>query len=168
MSKDNASLYEMTLLFKPDLSELELQKALDKIKSSITSKEGHVEQEHNWGKKRLAYPIKKSEFGFYYTFIISKLMPETISPLTRELELSPDVLRYLIISLKKDGVTVDQLFTPAKEEAFASTIIAEKMAPKFKPRRMAPPVEVKPPPAPKIDKAELDEKIEELLTKDIE
>lgn len=168
MPKDNVSLYEIMLLFKPDLSELELQKALDKVKGFITSKEGRIEQEHNWGKKRLAYPIKKSEFGFYYTFIISKLMPETISPLTRELELSPDVLRYLIISLEKDGVTVDQLFTPAKEEAFASTIIAEKMAPKFKPRRMAPLVEVKPPPTPKIDKAELDEKIEELLTKDIE
>ena len=161
--------YEMALLFRPDLSELDLQKAIDKVKASLVSKKGEIIKESSWGKKQLAYPIQKEGFGFYHT-IISTVPGDSIEALMRELHLSPDIMRYMIISLEKEGVTFDQLFTPAKEEAYASVIMAEKMAPKFKPREAVAKVEepVKKAAAPKIAKKELDEKIEELLTKDIE
>jgi len=159
--------YEMTLLFRPDLSELELQKAIDKVKASLTGKKGEIVKESSWGKKQLAYPIKKEGFGFYHT-IISTVPGDSIEALMRELHLSPDIMRYMIISLEKEGVTIDQLFTPAKEEAYASVVMAEKMAPKFKPKEAAQTEEPKAKPAAKIDKEKLDEKIEELLTKDIE
>jgi len=160
--------YEITLLFRPDLSELDLQKAIDKVKASLTSKKGEIAKESSWGKKQLAYPIKKEGFGFYHT-IISTVPGDAIEALMRELHLSPDILRYMIISLEKEGVTIDQLFTPAKEEAYAAAVMNEKMA-SAKPRIKEVVVEapVKKPATPKIAKEELDEKIEKLLTKDIE
>lgn len=158
--------YEMTLLFRPDLSELDLQKAIDKVKASLTSKKGKFVKESSWGKKQLAYPIKKEGFGFYHT-IISTVPGDSIEALMRELHLDPDIMRYMIISLEKEGVTIDQLFTPAKEEAYASVIMAEKMAPKFKPKEAVAVTKPKTVRAPKIAKKELDKKIEELLTKEI-
>lgn len=161
--------YEMALLFRPDLSEMDLQKAIDKVKTSLINKKGEIIKESFWGKKQLAYPIQKEGFGFYHT-IISTVPGDSIETLMRELHLSTEIMRYMIISLEKEGITIDQLFTPAKEEAYASVIMAEKMAPKFKPREaVAKTEEIKVvAPVAKIDKEELDEKIEELLTKDIE
>lgn len=158
----------MTLLFRPDLSELDLQKAIDKLKASLISKKGEIMRESSWGKKQLAYPIKKEGFGFYHT-IISTVPGDSIETLMRELHLSPDLMRYMIISLEKEGVTIDQLFTPAKEDAYASVVMAEKMAPKSKPKAVAAVTATKPKakPATKVAKEELDEKIEELLTKEI-
>ncbi|MEA1909828.1 MAG: 30S ribosomal protein S6 [Patescibacteria group bacterium] len=129
MEDNYTNTYELTLLFSPDLSEIDLAKAIDKVKKSISSKEGDIKKEHSWGKKKLAYRIKKLEFGNYHTLVYT--MPkESVNEIIRELELSSDVLRHMNLSLEKEGITIDDLFTPEKETAMIAASVKEKMDPK--------------------------------------
>lgn len=121
--------YELNLLFSPDLSEMDLAKAIAKVKKSITSKKGEIKQENSWGKKRLAYLIGKIDHGNYHVLVFT--MPKTnVNEIIKELELSSEILRYLNLSLEKEGITIDDLFTPEKEAAMIATSIKEKMDPK--------------------------------------
>jgi len=179
--------YELTVIISSDLSELDAGKVADKIKTSITSKGGEIINISDWGKRKLAYMIKGNEFGFYQTIVLN-LSPDAVAALTHELELDPVVLRHIVVSLEKEGVTVDQLFNPEKEELMLAVALKEKMAqtaeaktfttrPVVKPIVQAEPVAkaeetesaTEATPAPEaISQEELDQKIEEALKADLE
>lgn len=166
--EDNTT-YELTLLINPDLTEFDVQKVIDKIKKYIGSNKGEVIKEHSWGKKQLAYPINKAKFGYYHT-IIFNAPREIINDFIRELQLNPEVFRYLNLSLDKEGITVDQLFSPEKEEAMISSAVKDKMMPSQAEAKKTEPV-VKPKIEKKVEKPvdpeKLDQKIDELLKDDI-
>jgi len=180
--EQNINTYELNLLITPELSDFDLNKLIDKVKALITSDQGKLIKEHSWGKKQLAYAIKKNDFGFYHTLIF-ELPTDKMIGITKELELSAKILRYLNLSLDKEGVTIDQLFTPEKEEAMISSSVKEKITPKKPVVKQEPKIKVEEvktevSPAdetveePKIDeetrKKELDKKIDELLKTDEE
>lgn len=122
------NVYELAVVVSPDLSEFDVQKIMDKGKTSISSKGGTIQKEHTWGKKRLAYPIGKVEFGHYQTLIFDS-PKEAIAEIDKDIRLTPEIIRHLIISLEKEGVTAEQLFTPEKEAALIATMAKEKMEP---------------------------------------
>ena len=125
------STYELTLLVSPDLSEFDDQKVADKVKTMVIGRNGQIIKEHTWGKKRLAYPIKTADFGYYFTIIFT-LAKESINELSHDISLVPEVIRHLSLSLEKEGVTIDQLFTPEKEVALIAAMMKEKAEPKAK------------------------------------
>jgi len=166
--------YELTTIITSDLSEFDAEKAAEKIKTSIIAKGGEIISTSNWGKKKLAYIIKGNEFGFYNTFVFN-IGPDAIATITHELELAPEVLRQMVVSLEKEGITVDQLFTPEKEEQMIAAGVKEKMAPVMEARPVAKPAPIvteeptgTAEPAEPISKEELDQKIEEALKADLE
>jgi len=117
--------YELTILLSSDLSEFDVQKVIDKVKSSIIAKGGNILEELNWGKKRLAYPIGQAEFGHYQTLIFDS-PKQTIVEIDKDIRLTPEILRYLLISIDKEGITIDQLFTPEKEATQVVVNMKEK------------------------------------------
>lgn len=122
------STYELSVVITPDLSEFDIPKVMDKIKNSIIGKNGSILKEHTWGKKRLAYPIGKAEYGHYQSVVFTGLK-EVLAEIDKDIRLMPEIIRHLIISLDKEGVTVDQLFTPEKEAALLATMAKEKSEP---------------------------------------
>ncbi|OGB74313.1 30S ribosomal protein S6 [candidate division Kazan bacterium RBG_13_50_9] len=174
------STYELTLLLSPELSDFDLLKVVDKIKASIAAKNGQLVKEHSWGKKQLAYPVRRADFGHYYTLVFT-FPPEAVEGLVKELQLTPEIFRHLLISLEKEGTTPDQLFTPEKEEAVVSSAVTEKIitkrplsaparppkAPALKAEEVSPPsVEESQPEDDAARRQELDKKIDELLKED--
>ena len=59
--------YELTVLIHPDL-ESTLDSMLDKVRGLTTSNGGETVKEDNWGKKKLAYQIKREDFAIYVCF----------------------------------------------------------------------------------------------------
>mgnify|MGYP001569418797 CR=1 FL=1 len=127
--KELSSTYELTVLFPQDLSDFDVQKVMDKVKTSITSKGGTIQKEHTWGKKRLAYHIGNVEFAHYQTVVFNSLK-EVIAEIDKDIRLTPEIIRHLLISLEKEGVEMDQLFTPEKEAAILVSTAKEKMEPR--------------------------------------
>ena len=59
--------YELTVLIHPDL-EANLDAALDKVRALIKDNGGEITKEDNWGKKKLAYQIRREDFAVYVYF----------------------------------------------------------------------------------------------------
>lgn len=87
--------YEIAYIADPDLDEQALTTLEEKVEGWIESAGGQVTKVDRWGKRRLAYPIRKRNDGFY--FILEARLPAKASPpLDRDLRLNEQILRYMI------------------------------------------------------------------------
>lgn len=87
--------YEIAVLYHPDL-EVDLSKAEEKITKLFTDNGGSVINTDNWGKRKLAYTIKKQEYGIYVFYTVE--MPgEGVKKVESTLNITDEVIRYLIV-----------------------------------------------------------------------
>ena len=92
----NTRPYEVTFVVRPDLDEAGLTGSIDKIKGWITASGGSVTKTDLWGRRRLAYPIKKMNEG-QYVLVLANLPAQSLAGLERDLRLSEEILRFLLI-----------------------------------------------------------------------
>ncbi len=85
--------YEIVAVLRPDLDEEGLGAALDRISQRIVEHGGGVTTLERWGKRKLAYPIKKHRDG-YYALIVFSLAGDRIGPLRQTLGLHEEMLRF--------------------------------------------------------------------------
>lgn len=111
--------YELTVLIHPDL-DADLEAPLAKIRDIVKNAGGEIVKEDNWGKKKLAYRIKKEDFAVYVYFDV-KLPADALLKISNILNITDEVLRYLL-------VTVDEKGRKALEEAKASAPTTEESA----------------------------------------
>lgn len=88
------SQYEIAVLYHPDL-EVDLTKAEERVKKIFTDNGGTVEAIDNWGKRHLAYTIKKQEHAVYVFYTV-ELPPEAVLKVESTLNITDEVIRYLI------------------------------------------------------------------------
>lgn len=87
--------YELTVLIHPDL-EADLDKALAKVRSLVTDNGGEIIKEDNWGKKRLAYQIRREDFAVY-VYMEVNLPADAPLKISNTLNITDEVLRYLLV-----------------------------------------------------------------------
>ncbi|PID33393.1 30S ribosomal protein S6 [Candidatus Saccharibacteria bacterium] len=93
--EENVNEYELTVLIHPDL-EANLDGPLDKVRKLITDNGGEITKEDNWGKKKLAYQIKREDFAVYVYFEL-KLPSQAPLKISKTLNIDDEVLRYLLV-----------------------------------------------------------------------
>ncbi len=93
--------YEIAILYHPDL-EIDLEKAAARVEKIFTDNGGKVTNTDNWGKRKLAYQIKKNEHAVY-VFYTAELPGENVRKIEALLNITDEVLRFLIVrpDLKK-------------------------------------------------------------------
>jgi small subunit ribosomal protein S6 len=95
---DAIMLYELMLILKPDVAEEEQKAEVDKIKKLITDGGGEVVKEDSWGKRVLAYPIKRFSEGVYHLLNFQST-PAKVKELEKKLNLDDEVLRFLVVKI---------------------------------------------------------------------
>lgn len=94
--------YEIAVLYHPDL-EVDLSKAEDRVKKIITDTGGKITKTDNWGKRKLAYPIKKQEHAIYVFYMVD--MPaDSLGKVEATLNITDEVIRYLIVKPDVKGM----------------------------------------------------------------
>lgn len=90
--------YELVIIIAPEATEERLEARLNSISQYVTGHGGTIASMDKWGKRRLAYPIKKFVEGNY---VIFKLMlpPGASRELENNLRIYEDVLRYLMMKV---------------------------------------------------------------------
>ena len=88
--------YELGFILNPEVSEQQSNSILERIQQIVTNYDGQVVRVNQWGRRRLAYPIAHQRDGFYVFFDMI-LTPETVSELDRNLKVTEEVLRHIII-----------------------------------------------------------------------
>jgi small subunit ribosomal protein S6 len=91
-------VYESIFIASPTLSEEEVNQTTELIQNVITSNGGEVVKVDKWGKRPLAYEIKKQREG-YYVLLLFNADPKVLSELDRRYKLTDHILRYNIIKL---------------------------------------------------------------------
>ncbi len=91
--------YELTVLIHPDL-EVDIEAPLSKVRSIVTEAGGTILSEDNWGKKKLAYPIKKQDFAVYIYFDIN-LPPDAPLKISNSFNIADEVIRYLLVAVNQ-------------------------------------------------------------------
>ncbi|HKK63208.1 MAG TPA: 30S ribosomal protein S6 [Bacteroidales bacterium] len=95
--------YETVFIATPVLSEAQMKEAVDKFRDIITSANGEVVHEENWGLKKLAYPIQKKSTGFYH-LIEFKVEGDFIEKLETEFRRDERIIRFLTMKMDKYAV----------------------------------------------------------------
>ncbi len=87
--------YDLNVILDPNLNEAQLKLEKDAIVAQIERVEGQIVELDEWGNKRLAYPIRKLNDGYY---LIYKLMLSESAPrqLTTNLRLRDNIMRVLV------------------------------------------------------------------------
>ena len=84
--------YEIMIILDPEIEERTVAPSLDKYLSVITTDGGSVDKVDIWGRRRLAYDIKKKSEGIYAVVDFTST-PATAKELDRQLGLNEAVLR---------------------------------------------------------------------------
>jgi len=90
--------YELVLIISPVVEDEKFDTTIDKISKFITERGGIISEVEQWGKRKLAYPVKHFTEGNY---VLSrfKLKPTVGKELEANLQISEEVLRHLLIQL---------------------------------------------------------------------
>ena len=98
--------YEIVFIVHPDQSE-QVPAMVERYRTLVTSKNGHIHRLEDWGRRQLAYPIQKKNTGFYY-LIEFRSDGSNIGKLELEYKRDERVMRFLTVSLDKHAVTYNE------------------------------------------------------------
>ncbi len=89
--------YELIVVVRLDTDEATVNSTIDQVRTWAEASElGQVTKIDRWGRRKLAYEITKQREG-YYVMMDAQIEPKGLGELERNLNLSPNLLRYLII-----------------------------------------------------------------------
>ena len=91
--------YEVIFIVDSLLSEEAIKSTVEKFKALIED-HGEVESIEEWGNRRLAYPIRYKNDG-YYVLVNFSAPPEFPQEFERVMKITDSILKYLIV--RKDG-----------------------------------------------------------------
>ena len=116
--------YETILIAHVDLSEDELSNLITRYGGIVTAQKGILVKVERWGKRRLAYLIKKQMRGFYILIDYAGVSA-VVNELERNLKIDDKILKYMTV-LKAETVDIEAL---EKEIAEAAVPEEKKASP---------------------------------------
>ena len=118
---ENLNPYELLLIITPDYDESEAEALTDQVKGIIENG-GTLLKVDPWGKKRLAYPIRKRSEGYYVLYIFESA-PSFVAELSQSLRVIETILRYMVVQYEDD---INKLKTELAADAKQTTPSGDK------------------------------------------
>jgi small subunit ribosomal protein S6 len=94
-------LYELGVIIDPELAPEDEAAVLERLEAIITGDGGEVTSKDVWGRRQLAYPIQKKNYGVYF-FWQFDVGGDAIEKLNFELRTNDAVMRSLILNLDNE------------------------------------------------------------------
>jgi small subunit ribosomal protein S6 len=91
--------YELAFIIEPGIDDEGATTVVDRISQFVKSANGEVASVDVWGRRKLAYPISNYREGTYVLFQ-AKMPPSSVVELERNLKLSEEIIRYLLINVE--------------------------------------------------------------------
>ncbi|MZQ74760.1 MAG: 30S ribosomal protein S6 [Peptoclostridium sp.] len=91
----NTRSYELVYILKPNLDDEAKEAVFNKVKDLIAVN-GEISSVDTWGNRKLAYPIKKFNEGFY-NLVNFTGGNDVISEIDRNLKIMDSVIRHMIV-----------------------------------------------------------------------
>lgn len=88
--------YEVMYIVKPELDEEQTNAVIEKFKTLVENNGGEVTKLDKWGKRKLAYEIKKNRDGFYVLMRYNG-EAEIAAELDRVFRITDEIIKHMII-----------------------------------------------------------------------
>lgn len=88
--------YELTFVIRPDMDDEGFAAVREKVAGYVQAAGGEITNTNPWGRRRLAYPIRRFVEG-YYVFMLIQLETQALPDLERSIRLNEDVIRHLAV-----------------------------------------------------------------------
>ncbi|MDR2340648.1 MAG: 30S ribosomal protein S6 [Deltaproteobacteria bacterium] len=105
--------YETLILLSPNLGPADLDRFKDKVEQILEQGKARILQTEDWGRKVLAYPVKKEHYGIYVLYDY-QAMPAVEAELKRNLKIDENVFKSLTLVLERQFT--DERFEQEKEK----------------------------------------------------
>lgn len=119
--------YETIFIVPADLADDEFNGLVERYEAIIANLKGTLIKRENWGKRKLAYEIRKQTKGFYVLLDFAA-KSEVVDELERNLRLDDKVLKYMTVK-REDSVSLQEI---EKEIALAKPEKKEERAPEVR------------------------------------
>ena len=94
-------IYEIMFIVRPEVPDEELDRIIAQFEGVVTSTGGTVQKAEKWGRRRLAYDVKKCREGHYLLFTIES-DPPTVREFERRLKVSDQVIKFMTVRVDLD------------------------------------------------------------------
>ena len=84
------------MVLSPEIGDDAVEASIERVQQSVTGRGGEIVEVKHWGRRRLAYPIKRHMEGNYVENLV-RLDPEQVSGVEATLRISEEVIRHLIV-----------------------------------------------------------------------
>ncbi|MDA8078450.1 MAG: 30S ribosomal protein S6 [Nitrospiraceae bacterium] len=118
------NIYENIVILNAALSDEEIQASLTRIKDIIVNTGGEIIKTDTWGRRKLAYEVKKQNKGFY-TLLIFKTPSATIRKLEDFYKVFDPVIKHMVIKLGPKQVKQLEAAQAAEAEQSKPEVKAE-------------------------------------------
>ena len=99
--------YELMFIVRPDMQDEDLNKLISTLESSVTSMAGTVKSEI-WGKRRLAYTVRKFNEGIFVLLILEGT-GAMVHELERRLRVSEPVIKFITVRTDEENKRLDKI-----------------------------------------------------------
>lgn len=116
--------YEVLFILSPQVTEEDATNLIADFKSIAEKNGATLKNEEAWGRRRLAYPIQKSNEGIYHLFVLES--DSSLSELDRRMKNVDRVLRHVIVRTDLEHKRADKLAkrNPKKERVRPAAPVA--------------------------------------------
>ena len=117
--------YETVFIVTPVLSEEQMKETVEKYTNFLKDHGAEIIYTNNWGMRKLAYPIRKKNTGFYY-LIEFEAEGSVIADLEVAYKRDERLLRFLTVSLDKHAVAYNEKKRSAKQQQAEAPVAEEQ------------------------------------------
>jgi small subunit ribosomal protein S6 len=122
--KERFREYEVIYVLAPNADNAEAERVNAKLSEVVGSFGGKLLKIDNWGRRKLAYPIKKNTRGiFVYTKYVAK--PGVVAEIERNLRIADSVLRYQSNLINPEVENVGEVTVDPEDIKFTPVTAAE-------------------------------------------
>ena len=113
--------YETIYIVNPTLDDDALKEAIAKFSDLIKKLKGSIVKINEWGKRKLAYEVKRFDKGYYVVLDFCAL-PKMVTELERNMKLDDRILKYITVKIEenvdpKDLVSEEKEIEGTKEDS---------------------------------------------------
>ncbi len=95
--------YQSVIILKPDLDETQVDQTLGSIEDIIKTQGGAFLKVEKWGKKRLAYKVRKNRFG-YYLNLYHTCENANVATMEEKFRLFDPIIKYLVVRMEDQEI----------------------------------------------------------------
>jgi small subunit ribosomal protein S6 len=94
-------IYEILFIVDPNLGEPEVDALAAQVQGFVEKDGGRVEKVEKWGKKRLAYEVRRHAEG-YYVLVVVHGAGSLIKEIERRMKVTDGIVRYLTVRVDEE------------------------------------------------------------------